>query len=115
MLSFLIVSELSNWNQILYQYKSPCQSNNPTIIFFLQLSETSLPQALTNRVTFLSILESALDSSTSEGDRSSESFGVATMIPEPPKFMDYDTIVDESAYKADDGIEEILNAKLHAS
>ena len=55
-------------------------------------------------MTFLSILESALDSSTSEGDRSSESFGVATMIPEPPKFMDYDTIVDESAYKADDGV-----------
>ena len=61
------------------------------LLFFLQLSETSLPQALTNRVTFLSILESALDSSTSEGSVI-RVICVATMIPEPPKFMDYDTM-----------------------
>jgi hypothetical protein len=59
----------------------------------------TLPPLLTNRMTFLSILESAMSD-----DRSNDPFGVAAMVPEPPSFPDYDSVVDDACYTVDDGV-----------
>ena len=61
-----------------------------------------MPTSLTNRLTFLSILEDA--ASSDGGGRASESFGVAAMVPDSPTFPDYDSVVDDSCYTVEDGI-----------
>ena len=67
-----------------------------------QNMKEEMPISLTNRLTFLSILEDAIASDN--GSRASESFGVASMVPDPPSFPDYDSVVDEACYTVEDGL-----------